>query len=103
MRMFRADSTGKVRDALKFNDTFALLDPRDTFYSVGTCYHHAADSQYRLDALEYLFNCDEYGYDYVCIFMGKIFPIKDSEIKTLESVWAAAANRNKDCRCWDYF
>ena len=77
MRLYRFNDdldTDKVKDALSFNDTFALCEITDLANQVSS------------DNYKTLKHCVSSEFDYVCLWQSEAFPVRDVETRTARSV-----------------
>jgi len=78
MRMWRFTEAGLVKDAGVFDDTFGLMENVPPFIKYSTL--SKEDREKMSKAI------DKGDFDYLCLFRGQIFPIRDGMSRDYKSV-----------------
>jgi hypothetical protein len=90
MRTWRFDVDGKVKDALEYSDTYSLYGEEEVGHLSLGLYgplRNAQKTKDEVDAiLKTLKSKIQYHFSYICFFRGYVFPVKDSETRTLSAL-----------------
>jgi hypothetical protein len=104
MRIWRFDRNGVKKDAAMYDDTFVLTNFDSSDWYIGICLEYPDSSDVREKAIKFFVNdAERKGYDYVCIYQGKIFPIKDCYTRNLQDLIDAMYDAQNCNFCWNYF